>query len=444
MGPLTLFGEGMIPSIRTAGAFSDGGQNCSSCHSSFGAANSDARGSLTATLTDYNPGVLQMIKVTVQHPMASRWGFQMTVRAVSDETQQAGTFVASDTVQVRCDDGSKFGSAAPCGGSREFAEHVDAPRTAIGAGFEWTVMWMPPINEVGDVRVYVAAVAADGDGTAAGDRVYTLVATLQAVGACSLTKKPTLQTAVNGASFQAPFSSNAMITVFGLGFQVAGRTRKVGQGDISNNSFPTVLACVAVEVTGPGIAQPVRLPIAYVQQDQINAQAPAFSGAGPVNLTVILNPGKPNELRSDVAMLNAQAFAPAFFVFPGSMSVAAQFAGTGSIVANPAVVPGAKPAKPGDLITLYGTGFGDTSPRVPTGQLDAGVANLTNPVTVTIGGTALASADILYGGLSPSSISGLYQFNVRVPASAPDGDVPVSIAIGGVRTQDGTTIPIQH
>jgi uncharacterized protein (TIGR03437 family) len=61
-----------------------------------------------------------------------------------------------------------------------------------------------------------------------------------------------------------------------------------------------------------------------------------------------------------------------------------------------------------------------------------------------IGGVTLIPQDVLYSGLSPNSISGLYQFNVRVPASAPDGDVPVSITIGGFTTQSGTTIPVQH
>jgi len=56
----------------------------------------------------------------------------------------------------------------------------------------------------------------------------------------------------------------------------------------------------------------------------------------------------------------------------------------------------------------------------------------------------LTPQDVLYAGLSPGSINGLYQFNVRVPASAPDGDVPASIAIGGFQTQSGTTIPVQH
>jgi len=72
-----------------------------------------------------------------------------------------------------------------------------------------------------------------------------------------------------------------------------------------------------------------------------------------------------------------------------------------------------------------------------------GMATLANSITVTIGTTQLASSDILYAGLSPGSISGLYQFNVRIPTSAPTGEVPVTISIGGIQTQAGATIPIQ-
>ncbi len=443
-GPAALLAENAMPSIGYAGAPTDhNGQNCSTCHGSFGGANSDSRGSLTADITSYNPGVQQTIHITIQHPQASRWGFQITIRAVSDETQEAGIFSGNDPVQVRCDNGTQFGSPGPCNATREFAQHVNAPRSPTGSGFEFDVTWTPPASEIGDLHVYISAVAADGDSTAAGDRVYTIARTIAATGGCTITRRPTLQTAINAGSYQAPFSSNAMIAIKGLGFQVGSRTRTVGLGDIANNSFPTNLSCVSVQVTGPGVPQPVLLPISYVQTDQINAQMPTFAGTGPVNLTVIINAGKPNELRSDVATLNAlQAFAPAFFVFGTSTSIATLVAGTSTIVASPSVVPGARPARPGELVSMFGTGFGDTSPSVPAGQLDSGIARLTNPITVSIGGVTLAPSDILYAGLSPGSISGLYQFNVRVPTSTNIGDVPVVITIGGFQTQSAT-IPVQ-
>jgi uncharacterized protein (TIGR03437 family) len=452
LAPAVVLAESAMPSIGYTGAPADHhGQNCSVCHSTFGAANSDSQGSVTAAITDYNPGVQQMIHVTVSHPTASRWGFQMTIRQVSDETSEAGTFSAATGITVVCDDGSKFGSAPPCSGNngRQFAEQMDAPTTNAGAGFVWTVPWTPPQTEVGRLHVYVSAVAANQDGTPQGDHVYTFEATISAVGACSLAAKPTLRTVVNGASFQPPISSGAMITVFGSGFQVSGLKRTVGLGDLEDNNttFPTVLACVAIEVSGPGITTPVRIPIAYVQADQINAQAPEFSGTGPVMVRVILNPDKPNQFVSDVATLNRQqAFAPAFFFIPNSTTIAAQIAGTGIPVADPSLASGGQAAKPGQLITLYGTGFGDFMRPVPPGQLTTSADHITTPITVTIGGTTLSSTDVLYAGASPGSLGGLYQINVRVPASTPNGDTPVTISIGGFETQTSPqlTIPVHQ
>jgi uncharacterized protein (TIGR03437 family) len=443
--PAALLAESATPSIGYTGAPTDhSGQDCSTCHNSFGPAISNSA-SLTANITSYNPGVQQLIRISVQDPQAQMWGFQLTIRSVSNQTQSAGDFSpGGSNVQVVCNDGSQFGSAPPCNALTEFSEHMNAPRTATGAGFEFDVMWSPPESEIGDLEVYISAVAANGDGTAAGDRVYTLTRIISATGGCSITKQPTLTTAINAGSFQAAFSSNAMVAIKGLGFQEASRSRSVGLGDITNNSFPTILSCVSVQVTGPGVPQPVLLPISYVQTDQINAQMPAFSGAGPVLLTVIINPGKPNQLESDVATLNGlQAFAPAFFLFGTSNNIAAEVAGTGTIIADTSVVPGATAAQPGQIISLFGTGFGSTSPSVPAGQLDSGIANLTNPITVTIGTVTLSSGDVLYAGLAPGSISGLYQINVRIPASAPAGDIPVTITIGGFQTQSGATIPVQ-
>src|SRR5450755_3882197 len=166
LAPAVVLAESAMPSIGYTGAPADhNGQNCSVCHNTFGAANSDSQGSVTASITDYNPGVQQTVHVMVKHPTATRWGFQMTIREVSDETSNAGTFSASSGIVVVCDDGSKFGSAPPCSGNngRQFAEQMDAPTTNAGAGFDWTVPWTPPQTEVGRLHVYVSAVAANQD-----------------------------------------------------------------------------------------------------------------------------------------------------------------------------------------------------------------------------------------------------------------------------------------
>jgi uncharacterized protein (TIGR03437 family) len=315
---------------------------------------------------------------------------------------------------------------------------------AAGTAYEFDVIWMPPTQEIGRLEVYVAAVASNDDGTPQGDRVYTYTQTLNNVGGCDFITAPVLQSIDNGASFQPQFSSNGMVSIFGSGFQTSGRLRTAGLGDYINGAFPTELGCVGVQVTGPGLAQPVSLPIAFVDSNQINAQMPEFTGTGPVGLTVILNPGEVNAVPSAVGTFQTlQAFSPAFFLFPNSTSIAAEEAGTGAIVANPSVVAGGSPAKPGDVVALYGTGFGATNPATVAGEIPSAVATLTNPVTVRIGGVPLPDSDVQYAGISPGSISGLYQFNVVIPASTPNGDIPVTIAIGGVETPSAT-IPVQQ
>jgi uncharacterized protein (TIGR03437 family) len=447
--PAFVFAEIKSPSIGYTGAPTDhGGQDCSTCHNSYGPANSDKAGSLKVTVGDYAPTVLQTIHIVVQHPDASRWGFQITIREQSNETLSSGVFSIVDptTTQVTCDDGTQFGSPAPCNGTiaRQFGEHLNAPVGPAGTAYEFDIVWMPPTQEIGRLEVYVAAVAANDDGTPQGDRVYTYTQTLNNIGGCDFITAPVLQSITNGASFQPQFSSNGMVSIFGSGFQTSGRLRTAGLGDYVNGAFPTELGCVGVQVTGPGLAQPVSLPIAFVDPNQINAQMPEFTGTGPVGLTVILNPGEVNAVPSAVGTFQTlEAFAPAFFLFGNSTSIAAEEAGTGTIVANPSVVPGASPAKPGDTVSLFGTGFGATNPATVAGEIPSALATLTNPVSVEIGGVTLAQSDVQYAGISPGSISGLYQFNVVIPASTPNGDIPVTISIGGVQTPSAT-IPVQQ
>src|SRR5215469_15568275 len=72
----------MQVSIGYTGAPTDhGAKDCSTCHNSF-ATNSDGRGSVTLQVSAYNPSTVQEIKVIVNHPVARKWGFQLTAREV--------------------------------------------------------------------------------------------------------------------------------------------------------------------------------------------------------------------------------------------------------------------------------------------------------------------------------------------------------------------------
>jgi len=432
--PVTLLAFSTGPPTKRTGAAIDGGLNCTACHISFPPANSDPRGSVTIAASSYVPGVTQTIKVTVQHPEAVRWGFQLTARPVADPTKQAGTFTVNDVVRVRCD--TTPATDAPCNGALEFPEHKSAPFTDAGVGFTFSVDWTPPATDVGDIVLFAAGNAANGNGNPLGDRIYTTSKVLASSTACSLTAKPTIRAVESAASFQSGIAPNSLITIFGQGFTKSGSTRSAQSFDFVANAYPKQLGCVAVEIDGQ------RVPITYLQSDQINAQAPTTADLGSVSVKVILNPDAANQVSSDAGTVQMQRQMPAFFTFDGK-SIAA-ISGSGTLVANPAVVPGAGPAKPGDVVSLYATGCGFTNPVYQAGELPSALATIPPQFSMTIGGVTLSSADILYAGLSPGSISGLYQFNVRIPAAASDGDVPVVLQVNGAASQSGATVAVKR
>ena len=106
--------------------------------------------------------------------------------------------------------------------------------------------------------------------------------------------------------------------------------------------------------------------------------------------------------------------------------------------ADGTLVSASSPAHPNEVVQLYGTGFGPTSPAIPTAQLVTTPAMLANTVQVTIGG---ANATVAYAGLVEA---GLNQLNVTIPASTANGDAAIIASIGGVQTQTGVSITVQQ
>jgi hypothetical protein len=84
---------------------------------------------------------------------------------------------------------------------------------------------------------------------------------------------------------------------------------------------------------------------------------------------------------------------------------------------------------PGDVAALIGAGFGATDSPNAVGLVFSGAYQTTQQVTVTIGG---ASAEVLWAGFVGP---GLYQINVRVPATLADGDHAVVARVGGSSSQ---------
>ena len=140
-------------------------------------------------------------------------------------------------------------------------------------------------------------------------------------------------------------------------------------------------------------------------------------------------------------MITLQRTSPAFFRFLPSLSIAAVDAVTGQSSGDPAVVAGARGARAGDVVSLFASGLGETQPFFQAGEIASGLARMKDAVQIEWQGTVLRTEDILYAGLAPGAISGLYQINVRVPATARAGAANVvRIRAGGVLSPEGTTI----
>ena len=424
--PLAAFSTGP-PQSRT-GAAVDGGLTCTACHKTFAPANSDPRGSVTLTVQPWRPGVTQTLKVTIKHPDQKRWGFQLTARLASDLTRQAGTFTSNSDIRVRC----LAGPDAPCNGDVEFASHRSAVVTDTGAGYTYSIDWTPPATDAGDIVFYLAGNAADGNGANSNDRIYTTSAAVQPA-ACNLGGVPNLSSAVSSASYTGALAPNSLITIFGTGFQSAGLTRQLLPEDLAAGSVPRVLSCAAVEINH------VRAPILYASATQINAVVPTGTAAGPNEVRVILNPAAASPVTSSPITVQTGAAAPALFTLDGKKAIA-QFSGTSTLVADPAVVKGARAARPGDSITLWASGLGDTSAHLDAAALATSAASSVAPVTVMLAGQALLPGNVTYAGTAPGMTAGLYQINVLLPSGIPAGDTALKVVVNGVGSQDAVTI----
>jgi uncharacterized protein (TIGR03437 family) len=164
---------------------------------------------------------------------------------------------------------------------------------------------------------------------------------------------------------------------------------------------------------------------------QVNVLAPPDPIQGQIQ--VQLTNGTMNSSRT----VQATPLTPAFFVIGLGPYVAATHA-NGTSVGPTNLLPGlTTPAKPGETVVLYGNGFGPTEPPVVSGSLHQSGILPTSPV-IEIGGTVAVTE--FAGLVSP----GLYQFNVVVPASAPDGDSAVIAQYKDIFSQIGVVIAVQR
>ena len=227
----------------------------------------------------------------------------------------------------------------------------------------------------------------------------------------------------NDASFQAGFASATWVAI--LGSNLSQTTRTWQGSDFVNGLLPTSLSGVSVTING------VPAYVEYISPTQVNVLAPDDATVGAVQVQVTTA-----QVASNSFTAQKQPVSPGIFLFAGNY-VVAQHADY-SLVGKSGLIAGATttPAAPGETVVIWATGFGPSSPPLPTGQEVTTPALLADSVTFTIGGVA---APVAYAALVGS---GLYQFNVTVP-NVPNGDAIVAAQIAGVQSQTGALITVQ-
>lgn len=448
--PVLLWAHEYGPDVGYSGVPKENGTCASSgCH--LGTANNpNNHGSVSVSFpngTTYTPGVKQHLVVTIADPTQRAWGFQLTARQESSTSTMAGSFASTDrNTLVMCGTTSAntfneqeldYPNPQNCPATKPLAyiEHSLAGYNATrgqtnSATYEFD--WTPPASNVGNITIYVAGNAANGDLTTSGDHIYTTTFTLTpSTGGGT---PPTITDVENGASFQPGIVPGSWITIKGSNLSSVTDT---WDKFITNGKLPTSVDGVSVKVGGQDAY------VYYVSDSQINALVPNI-GTGSMTVTVTNGGGSASATGSSVAVQ------PALFLWVNKYAVATH---VGACSPTPycvwAVANGTfqgvttTPAKPGETIVLWGTGFGPTNPAAPVGipvPTDQPYVT-TNSVSATVNG-APAAVYQNQAFLAPTS-AGEYQLAVTIPANAPDGDLPVVISVNGAQSATAF-VTVQH
>jgi uncharacterized protein (TIGR03437 family) len=142
----------------------------------------------------------------------------------------------------------------------------------------------------------------------------------------------------------------------------------------------------------------------YISPTQINFLIPPNYLPGRTTFTVV-SEGRAGPLLA----LELLPAAPALFLLDAQTVAATHVDGS--------VVTTTKPAVPGEIVILWATGLGQTTPPVEPGQIPTTAAPLVNgsDFQALLDGQPVTGENVLYAGVAPL-FAGLYQINLRLPA----------------------------
>ncbi len=231
---------------------------------------------------------------------------------------------------------------------------------------------------------------------------------------------------VGGANFSASsLAPGGILSIFGRNLAQTGAAERL--------PLPTELGGLKITAAGRD------LPLFFVSPGQVNAQLPTelTSGTKVAVVATVKTGGSGNPVLAVPEVITLAAAAPGIF------STTQDGKGQGVILdpLNRLVDGRQTTAAAGDVVVIYCTGLGATTPAVASGVASPGSppAQVTPAPQVSIGGRA---ATVQFAGLTPGLVA-LYQINVVVPAGVTAGTaVPVTVTAAGV-TSNTVTMAIR-
>ena len=223
---------------------------------------------------------------------------------------------------------------------------------------------------------------------------------------------PEITSVVNAADGTEPVAPGGLISVYG---------QQMSPVNIATQQIPLPTALGESCLTVNGIA----VPMLFVSSQQINGQLPAN-----VNGSATMTLRTPGGI-SDNFYLSILPAAPSIF----RTGTAGPETGLATVFRddNGELITPTNPIHPNDIITIYATGMGPTSPPVASGMPAPAnpLSSTTIAPAVTLGGVPL---NVMYSGMVPGEV-GVYQVNASIPSGVPQGmNIPLVVAQAGSST----------
>ena len=227
--------------------------------------------------------------------------------------------------------------------------------------------------------------------------------------------------AANVAGYYTP---NSFLSIYGQNLAMA--TRAISSADIHNGQLPTALPGVDVRV----LINNIPGNIYYVSPVQVNVLIPTILIAGPATVQLINN-----GLAGPPVTIALASAAPVLFQSDATTIAATH--GNGPLVTQ------TTPAQRGEVVVLYATGLGATSPATIPNQIPQSAASITERADfrVVLNGAAVDPGLVLYAGVTPG-FAGLFQINLQLPEDAPSNP-EVRIGYGAQLSPPGRILPLQ-